>query len=73
MKRNEGDRRNENEWKWKKWIDNEIGPEGAKTLSEALKINTSLTSLTLYCDENETKWKKREEMKSNKNEKEMNR
>ena len=35
----------------KKWIDNWIGYEGAKTISESLKINTSLTSLNLRCDE----------------------
>ncbi len=34
-----------------KWIVNEIGYEGAKTLSEALEINTSLTSLDLRSDE----------------------
>ena len=30
-----------------KMIDNEIGDEGAKRISESLKINTSLTSLNL--------------------------
>ena len=40
-----------NEKKWKKWIDNEIGDEGAKSISEALKINTSLTILNLRGDE----------------------
>ena len=35
----------------KKWIDNQIGNEGAKTISESLKINTSLTKLDLSCDE----------------------
>ena len=40
------------EWKeMKEWIDNEIGDEGAKALSESLKINTSLTSLGLGSDE----------------------
>ena len=34
-----------------KWIGNQIGDEGAKTISESLKINTSLTSLDLRCDE----------------------
>ena len=36
--------------KWKKikeWIDNTTGDEGAKALSESLKINTSLTQLVL--------------------------
>ncbi len=36
------------------WIGNQIGDEGAKSLSEALKINTSLTSLNLGSDEK--KW-----------------
>ncbi len=34
-----------------KWTGNKIGDEGAKTLSEALRINTSLTSLVLGGDE----------------------
>ena len=37
--------------KAKKWIDNEIGVEGGKTISETLKINTSLTELYLGGDE----------------------
>ena len=41
------------EWKeMKEWIDNEIGDEGAKSISETLKINTSLTELNLWSDEN---------------------
>ena len=42
------------EWKWKEvkeWIGNQIGSEGAKTISESLKINTSLTELNLRSDE----------------------
>ena len=35
----------------KKWIGNQIGDEGAKTISESLKINTSLTKLSLESDE----------------------
>ncbi len=58
MKWNEKEKR-EKKWKEMKWIDNEIGNEGAQTLSETLKINTSLTSLNLYCDENEMKWRDR--------------
>ena len=48
--------------KWKR-IDNEIGNEGAKRISESLKINTSLTELYLNGDEKirkeeeRTKWK----------------
>ena len=34
-----------------KWIANQIGYEGAKTISESLKINTSLTKLYLGSDE----------------------
>ena len=50
----------------KKRIGNKIGDEGAKTISESLKINTSLTSLYLGGDEkiwnemrekNELEWK----------------
>ena len=46
----------------KEWIDNQIGYEVAKTISESLKINTSLTELNLTCDdkirnEKENKWK----------------
>ena len=37
--------------KRKKWIDNGIETEGAKSLSESLKINTSLTELDLGGDE----------------------
>ena len=48
-----------------KWIDNEIGVEGAKSISESLKINTSLTKLDLSCDE-----KKRYEMKERRERKE---
>ena len=44
-------KREENENEMKEWIVNEIGDEGAKTISESLKINTSLTSLDLSCDE----------------------
>ena len=34
-----------------KWIDNQIGSEGTKRISESLKINTSLTELNLGGDE----------------------
>ena len=51
------------EWKWNdKWIDNEIGDERARSISESLKINTSLTELLLNCEEkigNEKKSRKR--------------
>ena len=35
----------------KEWIDNQIGDEGTKTISESMKINTSLTILDLGSDE----------------------
>ena len=34
-----------------KWKVNQMGDEGAKTISESLKINTSLTELNLEGDE----------------------
>ena len=61
-------------WKDKKWkkreynekemicIVNKIGNEGAKTISESLKINTSLTTLNLESDE-KVRNEMREEMK----------
>ena len=33
--------------------DNGIGDEGAKSMSEAMKSNTTLTSLDLECEEEE--------------------
>ena len=51
----------------RKWIDNEIGDEGAKTISESLKINTSLTTLSLWSDEkirNEKEKRKGKEIKN---------
>ena len=45
----------------KKWIGNKIGYEGAKTISESLKINTSLTSLGLSGDEKIRNEKQRKE------------
>ena len=46
-----------------KMIDNEIGDEGAKRISESLKINTSLTSLGLSGDEKIRNEKQRMKMK----------
>ena len=37
-----------------KWTDNNIGTEGAKTISESLMINTTLTQLNLSCNWNTT-------------------
>ena len=59
-------KREERDNEMKKWIDNQIGSEGAKTISESLKINTSLTFLDLRSEEkirnekerrNEKKWR----------------
>ncbi len=47
---------------------NGIGDEGAQTLSEALKNNTSLTSLNLRGEENEMRWKRRNENERNEHE-----
>ena len=60
-KREEKMKRNE------KWIDNDIGDEGAKAISESLKINTSLTELNLWSDE---KIRNEKESKNEKNENE---
>ena len=35
----------------KEWKDNQIGDEGAKSISESLRINTSLTKLNLLSDQ----------------------
>ena len=51
------ERREKERDKTEKWIGNKIGYEGAKTISESLKINTSLTSLDLGSDEKNMKWK----------------
>ncbi len=47
------------------WKGNDIGSEGAESLSEAMKINTSLASLDLACDEKEMKWKKTDRRNEN--------
>ena len=44
--------------KMNEWIGNNIGDEGAKKISEALMINTTLTELNLYCDDKDRKTKK---------------
>ena len=45
-------KREKKERKWnEKWIGNQMGDEGAKRISESLKINTSLTILHLDSDE----------------------
>ena len=53
-------KRNERNDEW--FTGNEIGVEGAKTMSEMLKTNTTLTSLDLVSEE-EGKWEReRKEM-----------
>ena len=52
MKMREEIRRND------KWIGNQIGDEGAKAVSESLRINTSLTSLNLSGDEKIILWER---------------
>ena len=43
--------------------DNEIGEEGAKSMSEMMKVNTTLTSLNLRGEEERKKGKKQEKRK----------
>ena len=43
--------------------DNEIGDEGTKTLSEMLKMNTTLTKLDLESKEEERRGRERKERK----------
>ena len=56
------------EMKNEQWIGNEVGTEGAKSLSESLKNNTSLTELNVSGDEKKVKWSEMNEMKEMKNE-----
>ena len=42
---------------------NMIGVEGAKAMSEMLKVNTTLTSLNLSCEEKERKEKRKKKEK----------
>ena len=42
---------------------NKIGDEGAKTLSEMLTVNTTLTSLNLWGEEEERKGKRKKREK----------
>ncbi len=39
-----------------KWTGNKIGAEGAKKISELLKVNTALTKLDLSCNWNTRNW-----------------
>ena len=39
--------------------DNRMGAEGAKAMSEMLKVNTTFTTLNLRCEEAKEKEKKR--------------
>ena len=52
-----------------KWTDNNIGATGAMNICEALMTNTTLTTLNLYGDDKNIKWKKkRKEKKQDRNE-----
>ena len=44
---------------------NKIGDEGAKAMSEILEKNTTLTSLDLSCEKEETKGRERKREKTN--------
>ena len=44
---------------------NEIGDEGVKSLSEMMKVNTTLTSLNLSCEEERRKERERRKGKTN--------
>ena len=55
--KNEIDRNDKNDKKWIIWTTNKIGDEGARMISESLKINTTLTKLDLRRDEIVVKWK----------------
>ena len=52
----------------KEWIGNKVGSEGAKAISESLKINTSLTELDLHSDEKIRNEKRENQWKEMKNE-----
>ena len=49
---------------------NEIGAEGAKAMSEMLKVNTTLTTLDLSCEE-ERKGREEKEKEKRKNDREQ--
>ena len=40
----------ERRWERLRWTDNNIGAEGARMISEALKINSTVTELDMSCD-----------------------
>ena len=41
--------------------DNRIGDEGAKSLSSMLKVNSTLTTLILFCEEERKRKRKKKE------------
>ena len=51
MNKNKNGKEKWNENDMNKWTDNEIDDEGASKISEALKVNTTLTKLDLGGDE----------------------
>ena len=44
---------------------NEIGVEGAKSMSEMMKVNTSLTTLYLGCEDERKRKRKEREIRKN--------
>ena len=59
------EKRKEKEKKEERMTDNEIGDEGAKALSEMLKVNTTLKRLNLSCEKERKKERKKEERITN--------
>ncbi len=51
MNKNKKWKREGTENETNKWTGNKIGDSGASKISEALKVNTTLTELNLSCDE----------------------
>ena len=51
MNKNTNEKEKEMENGRNKWTDNEIGDSGANKISESLKVNTTLTELSLSSDE----------------------
>ena len=47
---------NDNDKNDKIWTGNGIGDSGARMISESLKTNTTLTTLSLSGDEKRSKW-----------------
>ena len=50
MNKNKKGKRDGNENEMNEWTGNDIGVEGANKISEAMKVNVTLTELTLQGD-----------------------